>query len=298
MPELPEVETGRRIVERELVGLAVVSVLVRLPKLMRLSPIPTLDPLVGERVQGARRRGKILVIDFSGGLSVLVHLKLAGQLSVHRADGRRATAGHPVPSPEGPYPHKTTHIEFLFDDGTRLYLSDVRQFGWVRLLHAPDVDLALIAFGLGPEAMGTAGGEGITAGDLRARLRRRTIPVKLALLDQRLVAGIGNIYVDEALHRARIHPRTPAHVAAAGDVETLLSAIQWALAVGIEQGGAKIVNSKAYQLDGFPEVHAREGHPCPVCGAAIIKIRVGGRGTYLCPDCQSAEPSSPPPPSS
>ena len=283
MPELPEVETCRRIIERELVGRSVTAVTVRLPKLLRFSPIPTLDPLIGRSIEGARRRAKVLIIDFCGELSLVLHLKLAGQLSLHRGDGTRQTAGHPVPNPDGPYPHKSTHIEFTFNDGSVLYLSDIRQFGWLRLLPAADVLTLINSFKLGPDAVGPGG---ISVEELAAKLARRSIPVKLALLDQGILGGVGNIYVDEALFRAKIHPVTPANELSPDDIQHTLEAVQRALGVGIEQGGAKIVHNKAYPIDGFPAVHARKGEPCPVCGKAIEKIRVGTRGTYLCTHCQ------------
>jgi formamidopyrimidine-DNA glycosylase len=283
VPELPEVETCRRIVERELTHRTIAAVEVRLPKLLRYSPLPSLDPLVGQSVVAARRRAKILIVDFSGGVSLMIHFKLAGQLAVHRPDGSRHTAGHPIPDPASPYPHRTTHVEFALDDGTAVYLSDVRQFGWLRLLPTPDVERVLDSFGFGPEA---AGPNAITPPELASRLGRRTIPVKLALLDQSVLAGLGNIYVDEALHRARIHPMTPAKAVDGERIAVLREAIVWALERGIEQGGASIVHNKAYPIDGFPEVHGRAGEPCPVCGTAIVKTRVGARGTYLCPVCQ------------
>lgn len=283
MPELPEVETARRIVERELAGREVASVTVRLPKLLRSSPHPSLDPLVGRRVVAARRRGKVLVMDFSGDVSLMIHFKLAGQLAVHHPDGSRHTAGHPVPNPAGPYPHRATHVEIHFTDGTVLYLSDVRQFGWIRLLPSGDVEAELDALGLGPEAVGP---DIISVEELARRLARRSIPIKQALLDQTILAGLGNIYVDESLHRAGIHPATPAREIAPEALARLREAIVWALERGIEQGGAKIIHGKAYPIDGFPAVHAREGQPCPRCGAIIVKTRVGGRGTYFCPVCQ------------
>jgi formamidopyrimidine-DNA glycosylase len=285
VPELPEVETCRRIVEQELPGRTVASVTVRLAKLLRDSSIPTLEPLVGRTVRAARRRAKVLVIDFSGDLSLLIHFKLAGQLSVHHADGTRRTAGHPVPDPAGPYPHRTTHVELAFDNGSIVYLSDVRQFGWLRLLPTPDVEAVLSSFAFGPEAVGP---DLIDLAELASRLTRRTIPIKLALLDQSVLAGLGNIYVDEALHRARIHPATPANAVDRIALSRLRDAIVWALERGIEQGGAKIVHNKAYPVDGFPEVHGRAGEACPVCGTVIVKTRICARGTYVCPTCQPA----------
>ena len=273
----------RRIVERELTGRILDRQSVTLRKLLRDSPLATLDPLVGSSVLGARRRAKVLVTDWSGGLSLMSHFMLAGQLAVVRPDGRRSVAGHPVPNPTGDYPHKATHAILTFDDGTLLYHSDIRQFGWLRLMPTDDVQAALDAFGFGPEAVG----EGrITIDDLAARLARRRIPVKQALLDQDVLAGLGNIYVDEALHRAGIHPSRPANALTGDQLATLHETIAWALERGIEQGGATIVHQKAYPQDGFPAIHAREGEACMTCSVPILKTRVGGRGTYYCPICQ------------
>ena len=283
LPELPEVETIRRIVERTLVGREIVEVDLRLPKLLRNSPLPALDPLVGQRLLGARRQAKILVIDWSSDLSVMIHFKLAGQFAVHTADGARQTAGHPVPAPSGPYPHRTTHLILRFSGDVVAYLSDVRQFGWLRLLPTPEVEAALDAFGFGPEAVGEGS---IGREDLAARLARRRIAVKTALLDQKVLAGLGNIYVDEALHRAGLHPERAANSLTDEELDRLHTAIPWSLEHGIEQGGAKIVHNRAYPLDGFPQVHARLEEPCPTCATPIVKIRVGGRGTYLCSVCQ------------
>lgn len=283
MPELPEVETMRRIVERELSGRRLMRFDLTLPKLLRDSPLPTLDPLLGQEISGARRRAKVLITDWTGGLSTMSHFMLAGQLAVERPGGMRAVAGHPVPDPAGAYPHKATHLVMGFDDGTTLWHSDIRQFGWLRLLPTEDVEAVIAAFGFGPEGVGAAR---IGLDDLDARLARRRIPVKQALLDQAVVAGLGNIYVDEALHRAGIHPARPASSLSPTELAVLHETIAWALQRGIEQGGAKIVHQKAHPRDGFPAIHAREGEPCVACGGAIVKMRVGGRGTYVCPACQ------------
>jgi formamidopyrimidine-DNA glycosylase len=288
VPELPEVETMRRIVERELSGRTLASVEVRLPKLLRESPMPDLGALVGRQVVGARRRAKVLAIDWSGDLTLLAHFKLAGQLAVFLPDGVRHVAGHPVPAPDGDYPHKATHVIFRFADGATLYHSDIRQFGWLRLMPTEEANRALEAFGFADEGVGP---EMIAADALRARLNRRRIPIKQALLDQTVVAGLGNIYVDEALHHARIYPTRPANALSDDEFARLYAAIPWALERGIEQGGARIVHGRAYPVDGFPAVHGREGESCFRCGATIVKTRVGGRGTYFCPICQP-EPSA------
>jgi formamidopyrimidine-DNA glycosylase len=283
VPELPEVETMRRIVERELVGREVATIELRLAKLVRASPLPDLSAVVGRRVVAARRRAKVLVVDWSGGLSWLLHFKLAGQLAVFATSGERHVAGHPVPDPAGPYPHKATHVTVVFRDGTILYLSDVRQFGWLRMMPSDEVESALGAFGFGPEGTGAAS---ISLAALTAALGRRRIPLKTALLDQAVVAGLGNIYVDEALHRARLHPTRPANSLTDDERGRLHEAISWSLERGIEQGGAKIVHGRAYPRDHFPAVHGRAGEPCFACATPIVKTRVGARGTYACPKCQ------------
>jgi len=266
------------------VGLRCARVDVRLPKLLRYSQTPDFDDLVGLFVLGARRRAKILTIDFSGDLSLMVHFKLAGQFAVLRSDGTRAIAGHPVPKPDGSYPHRATHIDFTFDDGTVAYYSDVRQFGWLRLLPTPLVQAELDRFAFGPEA--TPGG--FDAAYLQTRLRRRRIPVKLALLDQKVLAGLGNIYVDEALFAARIDPDRLSSGLSDEEIATLSETIPAVMVEGIKQGGATIINHRAYPVDGFPAVHGRAGEPCIRCGQTIEKTRIGSRGTYLCRMCQAS----------
>ncbi len=264
-------------------GQTVSGVIVRLPKLIRLSPIPTLEPLRGKTLWHARRRAKVLSLDFDDDLTLMIHLKLTGQVAVIRADGARFIAGHPVPDPAGAYPHKSTHIELQFESGTILYVSDLRQFGWLRLMPRSDSEIEILKMKFGPEAFGP---EMVTVAHLKDRLGRRSIPIKTALLDQSILAGLGNIYVDEALHSATIHPQTPANTVKGAKLDALHASIGWALAQGVAQGGAKIIHNKAYPIDGFPAVHGRAGEPCPVCGATIKKTRVGARGTYYCPVCQ------------
>ncbi len=283
MPELPEVETARRHIERHLVGKRLVSVENRLPKLMRDSPIPDLDVLEGAILLAANRRAKVLNLTFDNDLSLLIHLKLSGQISIHLPAGERAGAGHPIPQPDGVFPHRATHVTFLFDEGTIAYFSDVRQFGWLRLMPTDDVGAAVAAFGFGPEGTGE-----LDAKALGPVFARRGIPVKTLLLDQTFIAGLGNIYVDEVLFRSGVHPTRPANSLKPKQVRTILENVPPILAEGIAIGGAKIYNHRAHPIDEFPAVHARAGAPCFACGTAIVKIRVGARGTYYCPRCQPA----------
>ncbi|MDQ3541052.1 MAG: hypothetical protein M3440_10215, partial [Chloroflexota bacterium] len=174
MPELPEVETIRRNINASLAERVLVSVDVRLPKLLRDSPLPDPTILQGCRLVEADRRAKVLTTGFSNDLSLMVHFKLAGQFAILRPDGSRLVAGHPVPDPSGAYPHKASHIDFRFDDGTIAYYSDVRQFGWLRLIPTADVQRALDAFAFGPEGVG----ETIDPKRLSAIMSARSIPVK------------------------------------------------------------------------------------------------------------------------
>jgi formamidopyrimidine-DNA glycosylase len=288
VPELPEVETMRRMVERELVGLTLDAIDLRLSKLTRDSPLPDLGLLVGRSILAARRRAKVLVIDWSDGLSTMTHFKLSGQLAILRRSGGLIIAGHPVPSPTVAFPHKSTHLILRFTDGTIAYYSDLRQFGWWRLLPTDAVEDALAVFAFGPEGVGV---ETMTVTELGERLASRRIALKLALLDQKVVAGLGNIYVDEALHRAKLHPMRPANSLSDAELARLHEAVPWSLERGLEQGGAKIIRGRAHPIGGFPQVHGREGEACDTCGGPIVKIRVGSRGTYLCPVCQPAPAS-------
>ncbi|HYJ12479.1 MAG TPA: bifunctional DNA-formamidopyrimidine glycosylase/DNA-(apurinic or apyrimidinic site) lyase [Thermomicrobiales bacterium] len=281
MPELPEVETARRYLERGILGQSVSAIDVRLPKLLRDSPLPSLELLLNHTVVAVGRRAKVLILAFDHDLTLLVHLKLAGQVAVFLSSGERLVAGHPVPAPFGEYPHKVTHIEFHFAEGTVVYFSDVRQFGWFRLMPTSDVEAAIDAFAFGPEGTGA-----LDVDALSAIISRRSIPIKTLLLDQSFIAGLGNIYVDEVLFRSNIHPATAARDLSDTERKTMLGHVPAVLAEGIRQGGAKIIHNIAHPVDQFPAVHGRGGEPCFVCETTIEKIRVGSRGTYFCPNCQ------------
>lgn len=281
MPELPEVETARRLSEQYLVDRAVRHIDLRLPKVLRDSPIPTTDVLIDATMVAARRRAKVMTLDFSNDLSLMIHFKLAGQWAIFLPEGGRFVAGHPIPKPDGEYPHKSTHATISFDDGTVVQYSDIRQFGWWRVMDTGDVEPAIAAFGFGPEATGV-----LDEMALAQAMSRRGIPIKTLLLDQSFIAGLGNIYVDEVLWRSRIHPATPARSISTVKQRQIVREIPDVMAEGIRQGGAKIIHNIAYPENNFPSIHAREGEPCLRCGTAIQKTRVGARGTYFCPKCQ------------
>jgi formamidopyrimidine-DNA glycosylase len=269
------------MVATHLIGHTVAAVDVSLAKLLRQSTITDPSVLLGRTVVGARRRGKVLDIAVSGDLDVLIHFKLAGQLAIVLPDGRRHVAGHPVPKFDGELPHKATHAKLTFADGRIAWYSDVRQFGWLNILPSEDVPAVLEALAFGPEAT-----EPIDVARLGGLFARRSVPVKAVLLDQGVLAGLGNIYVDEVLFASGIHPATPAKALDSGQVEAIAGHIPIVLAEGIRQGGATIIHGKAVPDNAFPAVHGREGEACFRCGTTVVKTRVAGRGTYLCPACQ------------
>jgi formamidopyrimidine-DNA glycosylase len=283
MPELPEVETIRRHLADVLPGRTVTGVELRLPKLLRAEPGRSLADLIGRPALGVGRRAKLLLLDFGGDQTLIAHLKLTGQIIHQSATGERRCGGHPVPSFDAAMPHKSTHLIMTFDDGGALFLTDIRQFGVLRLVGAASVPALLAAEGYGPDALDPALTPETLAERLRARPNARLKPV---LLDQTVIAGLGNIYVDEALYSARLHPlRTPGSLTP-DEAARLLAGIGDALEHGLSQGGFTILNGRARPLDGYPRVHGLAGAPCPACGTPIVKTVVGGRGTYLCPSCQ------------
>lgn len=285
MPELPEVEAARRGIAEQLVGRHVTGYALTRPALIATAPGLTLDDLVGSRLLDAERRGKYLVLPFEP-FSAVVHLKLAGQL-VARGDGIAGfAAGHPVPAYDAPLPHKSTHLRLDFDQDVHLFLTDIRHFARIRLLAHDDLPRYLAGLKLGPDVLDPS----FTLDTLRARLASRTTGrLKPALLDQSVVAGLGNIYVDESLWQAKLHPERIAGALTGDEVARLDDGIRRTMDHAVPLGGAPILHSRAVpELGEFPFVHGREGLPCPRCGTTIVKTRVNSRGTYLCPRCQPA----------
>jgi formamidopyrimidine-DNA glycosylase len=288
MPELPEVESLRRDLEATLVGRGFASIDVRLAKQVVRPAGLTVDHLIGKRIERLWRRAKFLIFDLSDGLALVFHLRLAGQL-VHRdAEGRTlAEGGHPVPAFGAPLPHRSTHVIFHFDDGSVLYLTDIRQFGRVWILPQSGVKPLLDQAKLGPEPLDAE----FTLDAFRERIaRRQKMPLKPILLDQTVVGGIGNIYADEILFESRLTPATRVGDLDDGALARLHAAIQTVLGFAVREGVAEILNSKASPDRDFPRVHGRKGQPCPSCGTAIVKVQFAGRGTYTCPSCQPGDP--------
>jgi formamidopyrimidine-DNA glycosylase len=273
MPELPEVETIRLALEPHVVGRRFERVDINDPRLVRpFEPIAVAAELEGERVAALERRGKYLIVRFESGRVLLIHLRMTGSLR-HAAGGALADD-----------PHRRAVVKL--DDGSDVAYRDVRRFGTWHLLEPEEAD-DYLERRLGGEPLDRS----FTAKRLGERLEGRRAPLKAALLDQRTVAGLGNIYVDEALWRAQLHPLREAGTLDADELQRLTKAIREALRTGIARQGASLRDystpdgGRGRMQDRF-RVYGREGEPCSRCGTPVDKIRVAGRGTWYCPNCQ------------
>lgn len=287
MPELPEVETVRAGLSRLLPGKRVKSERHDWPKGFPNAKADVERFLLGAEIKGVRRRAKVLIIDLGTGYSLVVHLKMTGQL-VYRGEHERFGAGHPSGSLVGELPDKTTRVILTFTDGSKLFFNDQRKFGWMRLLPTVAVEQLDFFKKVGPEPLSAD----FLLQDLAARLKRRPKSgIKAVLLDQTVVAGIGNIYADEILWAAKIHPLTKVGSLDVADIEKLYKFIPEVLKLAVENGGSsfeKYVNAEggAGSYIKIANVFRRQGKPCPRCGTTIIKTKVAGRGTHICPRCQ------------
>ncbi len=283
MPELPEVETTRRDLERVIVGRRVVTAHVGKPKMIVEPGTMRLADIVGSRLQAIGRRAKYLIFSFDRPASLLVHLKLSGQLVVRRGDQTLAAGGHPVPRFDTPLPHRATHGRFDLDDGSTLWMTDIRQFGRFIILDRSDVDQYFADRRLGVEPLAPDFTVDVLG---RALARHRALPIKAALLDQTNLAGLGNIYVDEALFASRLYPLRAAAGLTPTELTTLRKEIQSVLTYAIENGVADLPAGKVDPGSDFPRAHGRFSLPCLRCGTTMARIQVAGRSTDYCPKCQ------------
>ena len=272
MPELPEVETIRRQLAPALAGRRIVDVRVLDARWCEPAPPEAIeDALRGRRIESAGRRGKYLILSLEDDVHLVMHLRMTGNLLL-------------TEDPENP-PHTRVAVEL--DDGTRLLFVDVRRFGTGDVLLGSDALAEYFASRLGVEPLSPD----FTAEALREQARGRRQPVKAFLLNQERIAGVGNIYADEALFRAKIHPLKPVGTLRRAQIELLRDAVVESLNQGIDAKGASIDDYR--HVDGargsFQDrflVHLRKGEPCVRCGTPIEKMRAAGRGTYICPRCQ------------
>lgn len=347
MPELPEVETVRVGLSQYIIGKAISRVIHDWDKSFPNAKADVEAFLIGAKITNVRRRAKVLLIDLSSEHTLVIHLKMTGQL-VYRGSGEAFGAGHPNRSLVGGLPDKSTRVTFTFTDGSRLFFNDQRKFGWVRLIATPLIlaaftgsvleanarkqraveqavqqstvreprsnDAAVVqerlrqaGLSLAESKRGTdaviefmqrVGPEPLSAdftqADFRKRfLRRPNTNIKAALLDQSVIAGVGNIYADESLWGAKIHPATLVKNVPIRKMNKLYDELRFVLNLAIEKGGSSDRNyvnaeGKRGSYLSFARVFRRENQTCPRCDTTIIKIRVAGRGTHICPKCQKA----------
>ena len=282
MPELPEVETVRRGLEPVMAGRVIERAQVNRLDLRWPFPPAMAERLTGARIEGLRRRSKYILADLSTGETLLIHLGMSGRMLISGATVGEFHHPHPVPA-------KHDHVVFDMEGGVRVTFNDARRFGAMDLMPTATTEAPPLLAVLGPEPLGND----FHADYLADRLRGRATPIKSALLDQHLVAGLGNIYVCEVLFRAGIHPARLARDVTGAEVQRLVPLIRDVLAEAIEAGGSSLKDYR--QADGelgyFQHsfrVYDREGQACttPGCGAMLQRIVQSGRSSFFCPVCQ------------
>ncbi len=280
MPELPEVETIRLGLDHFLRGKTITSLDSGVSKLIT----GDVSQVIGASVLGVRRRAKVLLIDLSSTTTLLIHLKMTGQLVFQSKDEvEKIIGGHPQAAYNQPLPHKHTHVVFHFDDGSTLYFNDLRKFGWIQILPTDQVASFGLLKTVGPEPLSSD----FTAQILQQRLQRYPNRIIFqSLLDQSLIAGIGNIYANEALYEAGIHPKRRVREIKPDEWPKLWHAIQHVLAEGIRYGGTSdstYVNVEGGRGDYLKHAHVYRRTIAQPCGHEVIHQKIGGRTTHYCP---------------
>jgi len=286
MPELPEVETVRRGLSKLIIGRTIMSAQTDNPKSFPNAQGQVEAFLLGAKVIDIRRRAKVLMIDLSTHYTLVTHLKMTGQL-VYRGE-KVFGAGHPSDSLIGELPDTSTRVTLQFTDESKLFFNDQRKFGWMKLIPTDEVAELPFMQKVGPEPLD----DYFTFEQFAERFTRRSrTSIKAALLDQTVIAGVGNIYADESLWGAKIHPQRQVNTITPAEFEALYIELRLVMNLAIDKGGSTDKNyvnaeGKRGSYMDFARVFRREGLACPRCGATIIKLKVAGRGTHICPHCQ------------
>ena len=293
MPELPEVETIRRQLFKEVVGKKIKSVEIKLPKLTyfngKKSDVKNFSKnLNGARVTKANRAAKILIITLSNDYTLLIHLKLTGQLIYRAKNGNLKRGGHPWPKPGVSVPNKWTYMIIHFTDGSKLYFNDLRQFGYLKLIETKKIGEQKELKKLGPEPLD----KNFTAVKFSEMLKKRAkAKIKPLLLDQNFISGIGNIYADESLFYAGILPTRPTGKLKPEEIKKLHQGIKAILQKSIAQGGTSsdtyvTLTGQKGGYEKYLKVYGREKEKCQRCGGIIKRIKLGARSAHFCPKCQ------------
>ncbi len=289
MPELPEVETIRRGLRKFILGKNITKITVLCEKSF-------IGPLTLGKITDIRRYGKALILDLDNGSSLMIHLRMTGQLIYDGAQKitsagpiqteNRYAAGHPSENFTAKLPNRQTRVIIEFKNGT-LYFNDQRKFGFIKVLKTSEVENDAFIQKLAKEPWE------MTAMELFEKLQKHPNScIKATILDQSIICGLGNIYADESLFAAKVHPKRKSSTITKKEAEKILIAARNVMQKSIDSGGStmatyvKADGTKGDYLEKFAQVFRCEGKPCPRCGEKIIKIKVAGRGTHLCPHCQ------------
>lgn len=282
MPELPEIETVKLQLGQVLSNHLISKVEIRNAKTVQ----GDVKQVENKRITGVRRIAKVLIIDVEDGLAMAFHFKMSGQLIYIGSNNQRVAGGHPTADFVNVLPSSHTRVIFELDRGT-LYFNDQRMFGWVKIGKREDIEKEKFFVGLGPEPFD------FTAEKFVHSVKRFNRPIKLVIMDQAVITGVGNIYANDALWEAKIHPNTKANAVSEEQLAVLFEKIILVLNEGIQYGGATAADAKYIDLHGLGghyqdhfRTYDQTGKPCKRCGTLIEKFVLGGRGTYICPTCQ------------
>lgn len=292
MPELPEVETVRRDLETVLISIPIVTLEVFNVKTIKPLSVKELEKkLFGQQIKAIKRIGKLLIFELDNSTEVLlVHLKMTGQL-IYSAPTKKGetkkllAGGHSLTEPITELPNKHTRLVVTFKNGAQLFFNDLRLFGYWKFVLPAELEIIKSNYGIEPLT------DNFTWPNFKVALGKRTTNIKAVLLNQTIISGMGNIYVDEALWQAKINPARRVNSLSETELKKLFKACHEVIAKGVEYRGTTF----NHFVDGhgqkggflqFLQVYGRGGEPCAHCGALIKKIRLAGRGTHFCPQCQ------------
>jgi formamidopyrimidine-DNA glycosylase len=280
MPELPEVETIRLGLIKHLVGHKIVDIAIRIPKIF----IGSANQIIGAKIIGLKRIGKGLIIELDNDFVLAVHLKMTGQLIYQ---DQKTISNKLSPKVGGPrLPSEYSHIIFALDNNAFLYYNDLRQFGWLKVVRKDELMQIPFFKDMGPEPL-----KDLTLEKFEKIVSASNLAIKVLLMDQKKIGGIGNIYANDALFEARINPSRKAKSLQNEEIKKLYDSILKVLQKSLDYGGSSdenFVNALGQEGDyqNHALVYGRVGKKCPVCGGIIQKIKLGGRGTFFCPACQ------------
>ncbi len=287
MPELPEVETITRELNRVMPGSRIQQVQVGLPKMVKMPLRKFRRGILNTRVLRVHRRAKLALFDVSNNHTIVIHLKMSGQLIWEGKRHRQIVGGHPIPGGTLNLPNKYSHVIFVTNRGT-LFFNDQRQFGFVRLVKTDELEQWLEGQGYGPEPLTDDFSFALFSALLK---KHRVKRVKPTIMDQHVMAGIGNIYADEACHYAKIKPARRISTLTPTERAALYRGIRHVLQLSIKHNGTSASdyrrsNGEKGSMNKFLRVYGRDGLLCRRCGHTIVKTVLAQRGTHYCPNCQ------------